>query len=81
MPKARVSHWRTTSRQVIGKVIQDNPHADRDLLLKMISAAYPFGERRYWPYKIWLDEVHYMTGQPKPAPIPPGQLNFIEASS
>jgi hypothetical protein len=21
---------------------------------KAISAAYPFGERRYWPYKMWL---------------------------
>jgi hypothetical protein len=21
---------------------------------KAVSAAYPFGERRYWPYKMWL---------------------------
>lgn len=23
---------------------------------KIIDAAYPFGERRYWPYKVWLSE-------------------------
>jgi len=27
-------------------------------LYKKISEAYPFGERKYHPYKIWLDEVH-----------------------
>jgi hypothetical protein len=21
---------------------------------KAVSAAYPFGQRRYWPYKMWL---------------------------
>jgi len=21
---------------------------------KAVSAAYPYGERRYWPYKMWL---------------------------
>ncbi len=32
---------------------------------KLISAAYPFGERKYWPYKVWLDEVKKYSGGKK----------------
>ena len=52
------SPWRERSAQVICKVIKDNPKATIKGLHKKISKAYPFGERKYHPYKIWLDEVH-----------------------
>lgn len=51
------SWWRRKAAEVIVKVIAENPDTDYDALKKLISAAYPFGERNYHPYKIWLSEV------------------------
>lgn len=35
---------------------------------KAVSAAYPFGDRHYWPYKMWCDEVKRLLGtKQKPA--------------
>lgn len=50
-------HWRKTAREAI-----DKAHAglDRDIAFNdrkaAIDAAYPFGERQYHPYKMWLKE-------------------------
>ena len=34
--------------------------------------AYPFGERKYWPYKVWLDAIYHWqnptAGTAAPAP-------------
>jgi hypothetical protein len=30
--------------------------------------AYPFGERKYTPYKIWLDEIKRQVGTKKEGP-------------
>ena len=27
-----------------------------------LREAYPFGPRRFWPYKVWLQEVRYALG-------------------
>lgn len=51
------SLWRERAAQVIYKIIKDNPGITIKELRKKISKAYPFGERKYHPYKIWLDEV------------------------
>lgn len=51
--------WRTTAAAVISKCIQEHPDAYESDLRKIISAAYPFGERKYHPYKIWLSEVKH----------------------
>ena len=51
------SHWREESAKVIYKIIKDNPSISIKELRRKISKAYPFGERKYHPYKIWLDEV------------------------
>ncbi len=77
------SHWRRQAREVIKKVLDDTKGADSAAIRKAISEAYPFGERRYHPYKIWLDEVKIQTGkkvrhpyrQPirKPKPADPNQ--------
>lgn len=50
-------NWRTQASEVIRGVINDNPTAPLPELRKLISAAYPWGERRNHPYKIWLSEV------------------------
>ena len=61
-------------------------------LESLISKAYPFGQRKYYPYEVWLQEVkeniRRLEGLPplnlrsvktrlKNAPIPPGQLSLF----
>jgi hypothetical protein len=51
---AQASSWRVKACQVIEQVIKDAPPgAD---LVKLIDEAYPFGDRKYLPYKMWLEE-------------------------
>lgn len=57
------SHWRQRSTVVICEVFRQNPglvqHPDRwHELRKLVSKAYPFGERRMWPYKAWRAVVY-----------------------
>lgn len=32
-------------------------------LRKALRAAYPFGERKHWPYKVWLAEIQRQVGR------------------
>lgn len=50
------SEWRRRADQVIAQVIAQhgNAPADRDSFVRAIDGAYPFGERKYTPYKHWL---------------------------
>lgn len=58
------SHWRRHARRAIDaalKAYDEQPteldaEADRKARIAAIDAAYPFTERRYWPYKMWLLE-------------------------
>jgi hypothetical protein len=51
------SNWRLAARRAIQQTIASfPPDCDRAELKKAIDAAYPFGERAYHPYKIWLSE-------------------------
>jgi hypothetical protein len=52
------SRWRAVADNVIAKVVSDNPGLSEDELRKKLSDAYPFGMRKYHPYKIWLSAVH-----------------------
>ena len=84
-----MSYWRDKSREVIRQVITDNPQAEGAELKKLISNAYPFGERQYHPYEIWLDEVKkqtkpsgtktylYKTGGRKHEPPPDEQMKLL----
>ena len=77
------SYWRAHARKVIQSVMKENAGKSAKEISKAIREAYPFGERKYHPYKIWLDEVKVQTGkkvkhpyrQPlrKPKPIDPNQ--------
>lgn len=51
--------WRLRARTVIRDVIAAHPELRGDLraMRTEITDAYPFGMRRYTPYKEWLDEV------------------------
>ncbi len=52
------SRWRQTANKVIAKVVKENPGLPEEELRKKISDAYPFGERAYHPYAIWLSAVN-----------------------
>jgi hypothetical protein len=49
--------WRTTSTPIIAKVLADTKGQPEPVIRKALKEAYPFGERRMWPYKVWLDEI------------------------
>ena len=54
MPKSQPSKWRVAAYETISNVIKSAPPgAD---LTELIDAAYPFGIRKYTPYRIWLQE-------------------------
>lgn len=65
------SRWREIANQVIAKVVADNPGLPEQELRKKLSEAYPFGQRQYHPYKIWLSAVkeHFQRKQPAPESI------------
>lgn len=56
--------WRAKAKQVIRQVMADHPKADPKELRRLVSEAYPFGERKYHPYRIWLDEVNRQLKNP-----------------
>ena len=68
--------WRDKAATVISDVIRQNPGMEQKELRKLISAAYPFGERKYHPYKIWCDEVNRQLG-----PQPQAEMSVSEAQS
>lgn len=64
-----MSGWRQHARQVIAKVIEEAEGLDIDtVVIPRIDAAYPFGSRAHWPYKVWLSErrhaIALLRGQP-----------------
>jgi len=65
-------NWREKARSVIDQVYRDNPTATPEQMTKLLRDAYPFGERKYHPYKVWLDEVRKRKQLPTPAKL----INF-----
>jgi hypothetical protein len=54
--------WRQYCAPIIKRVIDQCGTEDMKLLRKKLHAAYPFGERKYHPYKIWCDEIRSQLG-------------------
>jgi len=50
-------YWTTESLKVIGRVKAENPGATPEDLRKLVSKAYPFGERKHYPYRAWQAAV------------------------
>jgi hypothetical protein len=66
-------NWAERAREAIaqahGQIPEDCPFKERKAAIK---AAYPFGERAYWPYKAWCNAQRaylsrYDPKAPKPA--------------
>lgn len=52
-----MASWREHAAPIIADVIKRVGRQDEKALRKALKDAYPFGERRYWPYKAWLSEI------------------------
>jgi hypothetical protein len=79
------SSWRAYAAPIIAKVIKENEGKDMKQIRKALHDAYPFGQREYHPYQIWLDEcaVQLGTKKKKPhhkavEPPDPNQFNMFE---
>jgi hypothetical protein len=62
------SRWRKESREIIARLLEDCKACgyDEATIKKALHDAYPFGERKYHPYKIWLDEIKRQRGKKWP---------------
>lgn len=69
--------WRDVASPVIAGVLQKTKGCEESIIKKALYDAYPFGERQYHPYKIWLDEIRVQRGKRKfnfkQQPIDPNQ--------
>ena len=54
--------WRDIATPIVAQVLWDNREKTEKEIRKAIKEAYPFGERRMWPYKVWLNEVRRQRG-------------------
>lgn len=57
--------WRHSARPIIAQVIAANKGKEEKEIRKALRDAYPWGERKYHPYKIWCDEVRVQLGKRK----------------
>lgn len=72
--------WRDVACPIISKVVAEAQSDGCDIkeLKRRLRDAYPFSERKYWPYKVWCSEVRRQTkkfGKPEPPPL--GQTSFL----
>lgn len=51
------SHWRRAARAAIQAALEASVGKEPGERIRAISDAYPFGERKFHPYRIWLSEV------------------------
>jgi hypothetical protein len=72
MARKASSQWRARAREVIRFVLARlAPGATDDEKHEALSAAYPFGLRKFHPYRLWLQEVRAALHHPSPpAPSP-----------
>ena len=49
--------WRDHCSPIIADVIERVGKDDMQALRKALREAYPYGERKMWPYKVWCSEV------------------------
>ncbi len=54
--------WREHAKPIIARVLVETAGKPEKEIKAALRAAYPFGTRQYWPYKIWLDEIRVQRG-------------------
>lgn len=73
--------WRAKAAPIIARALLESSGADEREVRRALRAAYPFGQRKYWPYKVWLDEIKRQRGfKPltKQPPVDPRQLTIFD---
>ena len=59
--------WREHARPIIAAVIDRVGTDDMKALRAALKEAYPYGPRRYYPYKTWCHEIRVQLGLVKMA--------------
>ena len=55
------SYWARQSERVIGEYLAGvKEGTERKAVQLGLRTMYPFGEKRYWPYKVWLEVMKEM---------------------
>ena len=67
-----MSTWRTIARRVIEQALTGTDGLPEDEVVERIDRAYPFGERDYYPYKVWLEERRAAIAQLRGVHLPAG---------
>lgn len=57
-----MSDWRSAAAPIIASVLKETAGQDEKAIKKALRDAYPFGERKYFPYKIWCNEIQRQRG-------------------
>lgn len=72
--------WREIARAVILKAIDEARAQGMDVEATRahVDAAYPFGERKYHPYKMWLSERKRLLSTDPAQPQKPGSTSDLE---
>ena len=71
--------WREVAAPIIAAVLAETAGQDEKAVGKALRAAYPFGERRHHPYKVWCSEVDRQRGRVRITALRRRQLAQIEA--
>ena len=57
--------WRQDAAPVIRRILFETAGKPESEIKQALYDAYPYGERKYHPYKIWLDEIRAQRGTKK----------------
>lgn len=73
--------WRDIARPIIQEVLFSTKGMSEREVTKALHDAYSWGQRKYHPYKIWLDEIKVQRGKRKlgerKIKIDKNQLSFL----
>lgn len=73
--------WRDYAKPIIAQVLKDTKGQPEKAIRKALKEAYPFGMRKYHPYKIWLSEIQIQRGKRKfgrsPEVVPENQAKLF----
>lgn len=81
MGKMRGS-WVQVAAPIIADVLANTRGLDEKTIKTALYDAYPFGERHYHPYKVWLREIRRqrVIKIPRKQPEPPLTADYIQIS-
>jgi hypothetical protein len=72
-------YWRGIAAPIIAETIKANKGKTRKEIKAALREAYPFGERRMWPYKVWLSEIrNQLDGKPSYKQVNQKQVSYAE---